>query len=128
MTVTDVLFWDADTIVANPFADASTRKVIYIVNFIALTIYRDTLRTNSTRNSSDGRKFRPIRRCTFTRGITESHAPQVTNAGCIYTGKTNEQGVVIPGQKDDMMIAFTMNAFFSRIVKKDPSAFFNNSL
>lgn len=43
ITCTDVMFWDIDIIVANPFINTATRKVRHVINTSQFMIIRYTL-------------------------------------------------------------------------------------
>ena len=51
-------------------------------------------------------------------GKTAKANPYIT-----FTGKTDDTGMIVPGQKDDLSMAFVMNTYFSHVVQREKSQF-----
>lgn len=39
------------------------------------------------------------------------------------SGKVDDAGQIVPGQKDDMSLVFTLNAYMSQVIPRDRSQF-----
>lgn len=87
----ECLYYDQDLVVANPFKPHNERLIETKTSFV--------------------RQLRQWRKLVFG-GKTAKGDPYIT-----CSGKTDETGKMISGQKDDMSIAFILNAAFSQVMR-----------
>lgn len=91
------VYFDQDLVCANPFKGLEERLTTLKPEFIKQL-----------------RQWRKI----VDPGKTAKATPYVT-----CTGKTDDSGMIVPGQKDDLSMAFIMNAYFSLVIARDRTQF-----
>jgi hypothetical protein len=91
------VFFDRDLVCANPFKPMDQRLSALKPEFI--------------------RQLRQWRKLVYAEKTART-APYIT-----CSGKTDDMGMIVPGQKDDLAMAFVMNAYFSHIVHRDRTRF-----
>jgi hypothetical protein len=91
------IYLDEDLVCANPFKALNERLL--------------SLKPEFFKQLRQWRKF-------VDPGKTAKATPYIT-----CSGKTDDTGQIVPGQKDDVSMAFVMNAYFSHIVQRDRNLF-----
>lgn len=91
------VYFDQEIICANPYKPADQRFTLLKPEFI--------------------RQLRQWRKLVYT-DKTAKGAPYIT-----CSGKTDDAGQLVPGQKDDLCMTFVFNAYFSRVIAQDRDQF-----
>lgn len=91
------VFFDQDLVCTNPYKAADQRLVLIRLEFI--------------------RQLRQWRKLIYSDNSAKG-APYIT-----CSGKTDDSGQIVAGQKDDLSVTFVFNAYYSKVVERDQSQF-----